>query len=118
MAVPFPAKPRDDLGELLAGAKPEDVSWYDVGALAGTSKSAIEQWLSGRTKDPPLRAVLRVARLLGVPLEALEQAAIGPPTEDAAAARGEALDAVRRRLEARAAENRAARSPSAREGNR
>lgn len=111
----LPARTRTALGALLASRKPSDVAWKDVADLAGVPKSTLDQWISGKAQNPPLRGVLRVARVLHVPLSDLADAALADdPTLDAAAARGEALEVVRRRLEDQAAARRSTRTRATR----
>lgn len=71
-------KPREPLGLLVERYKQErDTDWSEVWDAAGVSKTTLEQWISGRTREPQLRAMLRIRRFLEIPHDEFERAALG-----------------------------------------
>lgn len=72
-----PRKPRSALGQLLDAAKQRrGTEWPEIDQALGMSKSTRESWLNGNVKDPSLRSVLRLARLLEVLPHELEAAVL------------------------------------------
>jgi transcriptional regulator with XRE-family HTH domain len=87
------------LSQLLLRAREQSgLKIARVAADADVSVQGLQHWETGRVKEPPLRGVLRVARVLGVSLEELEAAALG-----ATAPAERAPGSARSRAEARAA---------------
>lgn len=81
-------KPRGPLAQLIEDYKKErGLEWRPIHEASGVERTTFEQWMSGRTREPQLRAMLRVRRLLDIPYEKFEAAALGlaeapapPPT--------------------------------------
>lgn len=89
-----PSKPRGPLGALIERYKDEHgFEWSDVYAAAGVPKTTLEQWISGRTREPQLRAMLRIRRFLRIPVEEFEREALAPD-EESGTARSPTAEAV------------------------
>lgn len=72
-----PPNPRGPLGQLIERYKTErELEWQPIYEIAGVSKTTFEQWMSGRTREPQLRAMLRVRRFLEIPAEEFEREAL------------------------------------------
>lgn len=84
------AKPPTPLGRLLQERRQQHrYSRTRVGELAGLNPSTIESWEMGKVGKPPIHDVLRLARVLEIPIEELEQAVL--PQEPTASAQHQAL---------------------------
>jgi transcriptional regulator with XRE-family HTH domain len=76
--VAQPPNPRGPLGALIERYKRDlEIDWEPIQEAAGVQKTTLEQWLSGRTREPPLRAMLRIRRFLGIPFDEFEREALG-----------------------------------------
>lgn len=72
-----PRRPRNALGRLLDAAKKrKGCEWPEIDLELGMSKSTRESWLNGNVRDPSLKAVMRLARLLEVTPAELEAAVL------------------------------------------
>jgi transcriptional regulator with XRE-family HTH domain len=91
---------RDELGMTVERAA----------ADAGLRYNTLKSWEQGPTKDPPLRGVLRLARVLGISLDELAEAAL---SGEGSAARGFADDARGAREQVGEADRRARRRDTA-----
>lgn len=72
-----PLPPQSELSQLLRGARERSgLKIARIAADAEVSVQALQHWEAGRVREPPLRPILRLARVLGIPLEELEAAAL------------------------------------------
>lgn len=72
-----PRKPRSVLAQLLEAAKwRRGCDWPEIDAQIGLIKSTRESWLNGNVKDPSLKGVMTLARVLDIKPDELEKAVL------------------------------------------
>jgi transcriptional regulator with XRE-family HTH domain len=92
--------PPTALGRLLRESREaQSLELHELGARAGIGGSTIQKWENGRVKEPPIRGVLRYARVLGIPDAAVIAAALAEPPAATRAAQQDAAAARRGTME-------------------
>lgn len=78
------------LGELLRARRTQrGYSRTRAAELSGINASSIEAWELGRVSKPPIHDVVKLARVLSIPMHELERAVMDEAGPDATATDGE-----------------------------